>query len=285
MTEKEIGKLEKKILKHGLLQFRPFDENLIRNLVENKLTFGSPRNFNDPFDCNLPIDTNNGLEEIVQYLKSANTKKGFNFVQEDILSKAKYYYQNKGELRDIISSTIFDQRRFSCFTLASKEHHIKNSLFWANYANKHNGICMKFSGTVIYQKVTNAYSHMDFIPVKYCCDNKIPEFNYIRYRLSKNQKPDWKDIQYFMATKSEQWKDEAEIRLVYENNDEIKEPYLNIQFNPKFLEEVYLGCNLTEPEKEVISSCLDNAKYRHVKIFKLERDSKQFKLNPIPIEK
>lgn len=284
MTEEERDKIAKKVSKHGLLQFRAFDEFLIKNLLENKLTFGDRKNFNDPFDCNLPIDVNNNLEEIVQYLEFVNTKKGFNLTNEVIRSKAKDYYQNKGHLEDIISSTIFDKRRFSCFTLASKKDHVKNSLFWANYANKHKGICMKFSGTIISQKVINSDSHLDFIPVEYCRDDKIPEFNYIRYRLSKKHKPDWKAIQYFMATKSEHWKTEKEIRLVFENSEAIREPYVNIPFNTTFLREVYLGCNLNIDQINKIKWIFDLPKYKHVKIFRLTTSKKQFKLIPKQIK-
>lgn len=269
MTNEERDKIAREILKHGLLQFRAFDKYLIDNLIRNCLTFGAAQNFNDPFDCNLPIDVNNSIEEIRQYFQLANKNTRMEYSKELICKKANDYYNNRANLNEYISELIYDYRRFSCFTIASIKHHTRNSLFWANYANKHQGICMKFSPDFFRENIINQHSGIQFIPVEYCPNDKIPKFNYIRYRL--NPKPNDSPSQYYFGTKSEEWKGESEIRLVYESIKKLKDPFYNIKFDPIHLEEVYLGCKLTPGDQKMLEWIFSLPKYQHVKLCNLKK--------------
>ena len=78
MTDHERDSIEKEALEKGLLQFRTFDKHVRNALINNEIIFGAAKNFNDPFDCNLPIDLNNSLEQIYDYLNQANKKFQFN---------------------------------------------------------------------------------------------------------------------------------------------------------------------------------------------------------------
>jgi hypothetical protein len=274
MTQEEIDKIEQDIFKYGLLQFRKYDTFLISNLIENKISFGAPQNFNDPFDCNLPLNFESSLTDVQNLTIEANFQKG-NFNIPSIAKKALELYNNPKLVEDQIKNLIFNCRRFSCFNLAKSSQHLHNSLFWANYANKHSGICMKFSGELI--KYYHEYFHntIGLVPVVYCTDNLIPEFNYIRNRSSR----DYLAVQYFFGTKSKEWENEDEIRLVYQPDSKIIDSYINFEFAPISLESVYIGCKISTEEEKVIQKCLSDKKYGHVDIYRLEMDDKRFKLN------
>ena len=281
MTEQERALIYDKILESELLQFRGYDDNnyLLNSLNNNQLIFSSPKQFNDPFDCNLPIDTNCTPSEIQEFYIKIQSKKGI-LTPNEASSCSKKLYDNPNILKNYIKDLIYDHRRFSCFTTASNEAHLTNSRFWGNYANKHNGICMKFSVEFLKDTIVNNNSRMKFIPIRYCDSDKIPEFNYIKNRL--------RDIptsvsQHYLGTKSKEWEDENEIRLVYDSKDKIIEPYIYHKFNPRYLQEIYFGINLSTENKKKLKRIFNQPKYRHVELFKLEKDQKQFKLNTIRI--
>jgi hypothetical protein len=263
--------IEEKIRKNGLLQFRKYDEHLISNLVNNTITFGSARNFNDPFDCQMPINVQNTDEEVLAFFK----KKGIPKTIEQLP-------EAKANLKNIIRSLIFDYRRFTCFSIAEESNLFGNSMFWAHYADKHHGVCLKFKGdfggsSELFKLESGKIGR---ISVEYL--EKIPHFNYIRYCLGYQE---GSPNQYFIATKSTDWEKEREIRFVFEQEKfPISCQYIEIKFNPRFLEGIYLGNKINDNEIEVIKTCLSDSKYGHVKIFQLEKNEQNFTLNPIQIE-
>lgn len=288
MTEKELQQKEEEIKENGLLQFRTFDKYTQQALINNELIFGAAKNFNDPFDCNLPIDVNNTKEEIHDYLNLINKKS--KFTQDHIESLAKHYFHNKNKLERDIRFRIYDFRRFSCFHIDSTDEVHKNSLFWANYANKHKGICMKFKGDLIDAREQFSASYSESInsyPIDYV--ENVPSFNYLYYRILKARHGadcakkicGYTPSEYFFTIKSINWKDEKEVRFIYKspNNFPILESFKNIKFNPKMLERLYLGCNTSQSTIDEVFNISHLPKYKHVEVFKLIRNKKEFKFN------
>lgn len=288
MTDHERDLKEKEALEKGLLQFRPFDRYLKKALKNNQIIFGEARNFNDPFDCNLPIDLNNTIEEIYDYLNLANKESKFN--QDYIQSLAKHYFDNKYKLEKEIRFRIFDFRRFSCFHINSIDEIHENSLFWANYSDKHRGICMKFKGDLIdthEQFFVSSFENINSYPIDYV--EYIPNFNYLFYRILKEQSgPEYAKrlygytpSEYFFTLKSKHWEKENEVRFILKssNDSPILESFNNIKFNPRMLERVYLGCNAPQSTIDEVFKIMYLPKYKHVEIIKLVRNNKEFKFS------
>jgi hypothetical protein len=289
MNETEKSKKEKEALEKGLLQFRAFDVYTRKSLINNQIIFGAAKNFNDPFDCNLPVNTNNTKPQIIEYLQLANKKS--NYSSDYIENLAKHYDNDKAKLEKVIRFQVNNFRRFSCFNINSTNEVHKNSIFWANYANKHNGICMKFRGEIINAQkcfTVDSGEKIRSIPIDYNY-KKIPKFNYIEYRIVKNEKGYEKAVrfmgispsEYFFSIKSKHWRKEKEIRFVFQsiNDNPILEDYINIKFNPKLLEKVYIGCNASQSTVEDVIKIMHLPKYEHVELVKLVRDNKKFKFN------
>jgi len=161
------------VFDNGLLQFRPYDCHIKRNLANNTISFGERKNFNDPFDCNLPIKLCSEFEWQQYLLKFP--PKGFILPPANIAQRAFDLANNPVKAQNDIESLIYDHRRFSCFTIALDKNLFGNNMFWASYANKHSGICLKFNG----KKLLDHYLSLGImpIPIKYCKDGEIPEFN------------------------------------------------------------------------------------------------------------
>ena len=97
-----------------LYQFRKIDNYLLQSLVNRKLWFSSPRVFNDPFDCQLPVQVDNSLEEITKFLISLNDVSRHYKTKADVVRRAKVLYDKK-DFQTFLKNKFFNERRFSCF--------------------------------------------------------------------------------------------------------------------------------------------------------------------------
>jgi len=265
------------VFENGLLQFRQYDCHIKRNLTNSTISFGERKNFNDPFDCNLPIKLCSEYEW-QQYLLKCPLK-GFILSPAYIAKRAQDLAKDASNVQKEIESLIYDHRRFSCFTIALDKNLFGNNMFWASYANKHSGICLKFNG----RKLIDHYLYLGIypIPIKYSKDEEIPEFNYIKNTLKGKEELASK---YFFGTKSKEWENEDELRLICYSEEKIDSKFLEIEFEPSCLEEVYLGYKFCPDKVIEIKKILSDVKYEHVKLYKLERDNSFFKFNRVQIK-
>ena len=277
MADEKEFLLPPEVFNNGLLQFRPYDCHLKRNLTNNTIPFGKRKNFNDPFDCNLPIKLCSEYEWQQYLLKFPPN--GVILPPEYIAGRAQELAQDPSKAQTEIESRIYDHRLFSCFSIALEKNLLGNNMFWASYANKHKGICLKFNG----EKLLNHYWHKGRIApisIEYTESNQIPEFNYVRNKLEGNKSA----LKYFFGTKSKEWENENELRLIYSSKNKIELDFLDFEFEPSCLEEVYLGYKFCSDKVIEIKEVLSNVKYKDVKLYRLERDNSLFKFNPIEIE-
>lgn len=258
-----------------LFQFRKIDSYLFQTLINRTLWFSSPRVFNDPFDCQLPIRTDNSLEEITKYLLYLNKQCHYYHSKDEVVQRAKDLEEDRDRLKELLYPIIFEHRRFSCF-VDNENLVYGNSTMWGNYADKSKGVCLKFQ---LENEIEESFELHDIKIAPLYVDYKkvIPTFNYIRHKLGIKQ-----DInstsQYYFGIKSNQWEDESEVRLIIENSREkFKKDYEPVIFRAICLKEVIFGCNSEKEDKDLISKIINcNPEYSHVKITKLKKSNEWF---------
>jgi hypothetical protein len=260
-----------------LFQFRKIDNYLFQTLINQTLWFSSPRVFNDPFDCQLPVQTDNSLEEITKYLLKLNEIRKYYSNKKDIIKRANELYSDKEQLKSFLHNKFFNERRFSCF-VDDENLVYRNTSMWGNYADKSKGVCLKFQFEFDIEKSFEFENGIKIspLPVKYT--QSIPRFNYIRMMLGIKQ--DINSVnQYFLGTKSEDWQKESEVRLIIENSSGkiFDSEYVGVRFNPFCLKEIIFGCNSFGEDKNVITKIIDCIpEYSHVKIIRLNKSEKFF---------
>lgn len=264
----------------SLFQFRKIDNFLFQTLINRTLWFSSPKVFNDPFDCQLPILTDNNLEEIEKFLSAVNDEKNFYPDSLSVSKRAKELFDNKIELKVFLHQEIFNKRKFSCF-VEDERLVYDNSTMWGNYADKSKGVCLKF---VFDDPLTNSFclnENLKILPLKIEYRKDIPSFNYITYRLGKDQEIN-SSSQYFMGIKSEDWKEESEVRLVLATSKgEFERDYEGAKFYPRCLKEIILGCNTSKEDREIFENIVKcNPEYSKVKVQSLKKSDKWFGFEP-----
>ena len=208
---KKIGGDNQLFFKYRSLDNKKEFEEIKDSLIDNKLVFSSPNNFNDPFDSAFWVQNKGTKEEWEEHLFWLDLD------EEDVR-----YFLNK-ELKKIGENTYVDSKNIPSKDYRNtfrKSIHIlslsqinDNILMWSHYASNHKGICLCFKAELDDENL-GFYFDSEFLllsEVKY--KKKFPDpIN--MFEINATSFID------FLTTKYTDWKYEKEWRLFAENTEE-----------------------------------------------------------------
>ncbi len=212
--------------------------NLI--LEGGKIQFAKPSTFNDPFDCNIIIDTENSKDEIDGYISLQKKRKKLNNNQVGAYKQLLYNNEERFKLTNQEVDKVKETFGISCFSSNND-----NILMWAHYAKMHYGACLKFD----ILKDTELF----MTPFRVVYKKKYPILNYIRQRETI--------AKLLIETKSKIWKYEDEIRVW--KRDSGLHP-----FNKGCLAEIIFGCQTSNSDITLIKQNTIKGQYYQT-IFKV----------------
>lgn len=235
-------------------KYRVLNEHSLKILTHNEIYLPSPSEFNDPFDCKIPVMIEGSGDfyerEMIQFfqknmpaLTEAQIKELANYVGKfgnPLLMK-----QAAELFAKAVSTTI------GVYCMSIKKDDI---LMWSHYANSHKGLCFEFKKDYFFKNAKK---------VKYQSSYPI-----IKYFGRENY--EW--VNTLMLTKSEQWCYEKEWRII-----EMKGPGL-YKFPDHELNGVILGCQMDENTKKIIKSLLEKRKHP-VRLYEARVKEKEFGLD------
>ncbi len=228
MTKDKLSQFETGVIKNQITQFlfkyRTIDSTL-KLLGNNSLWFSSPKDFNDPFDCQIVPDITNTESEIRNFIKT-NTIGILS--EQEIDNLASKTHREPGRWKETIESIykeIINKTGVCCF--AKNE---TNLLMWSHYSNSHNGVCLKFD---VLKDIDLFYYPC---PVNY--QNNYPVHNHLGDRETI--------IKDMILTKSLDWKYEDEIRVFKMGQAGL------LSFKKEALVEIIFGCNTNKDDIEKI---------------------------------
>ena len=242
-------------------------DTLHKIFVSNSLMFSDPSSFNDPFDCELPVDFDNTEEELMEYfseIRKTHAKLPFDEIfsdyppeianlGEDITIKwlAETHAHNHDKLFSEVQGTLEklkDMMGICCFTLNET-----NILMWSHYADKHKGVCLKFDTS----KQPDFFDRL--IKIEY--QPEYPFYNFIR---------DKKGFQrHRVAIKSIDWEYEQEYRVLKKEKGLIK-------FDPKCLVEIMFGLRTEDEDIEIIKDYCKRTEFVHVNLKRAKKSDNKF---------
>jgi hypothetical protein len=221
---KEIEDLETKQVINKIKVPEPIlNKNTCNLLTTGELYFSKPRDFNDPYDCWLPIEpykitkemvlekthsrNSKTRRELISYIRQfweGDIDKYVEHWNKDLIDDPKLFYE--------LSRDHTDKFYVSCFSKKSN-----NMLMWSRYADSHKGICigikicyknnLKF---LKFEKV-NDIKRIEAKKVIYEPHNKkIPSVDY--HDLTKNM------LEESLITKAKYWEYEEEYRTILSND-------------------------------------------------------------------
>ncbi len=240
-----------------LYKYEAFSAQTLENLKAQRIYFGSPSRFNDPYDCATnPI-------VLLPSPKEAELIREYYFANESTSEevKLKFKQMSVDSLREMfqrvgseaISSAVdrFPRERgVSCFS-----EHNNNLLMWGHYGGKYKGFCLEFS--------TDYLPFAKAKPVIYV--NQVPHTSVTSF-LTGSEMDAVTELFYI---KSASWSYEKEWRIVHKNVGTL------YQYEAKALIAVYFGPEVSEEALEIIALIL-RGQNSSVKLFRGERSKSDF---------
>lgn len=239
-----------------LYQYRPPKEWAFGNLNRRVMYFSPPQKFNDPYDIGVPLS--------FRCLSEAQYRRGCDIrdipydaaiPRDEFVCRANRFFR-KEQLA---------LRKSSGITCLSKDS--DNLLMWSHYAGSGEGFCVGFD--------TSALEH-DMDVTK----RPLRQVDY-KKDLPQNAPVDiWvndakKSLAELFSYKSCAWGYENEWRIF---SPEVGEA----DYRAETLKCVFIGSEASSNTTELIRTIVAD-KYPSAKLFRMERKTNKFKLDPIPI--
>lgn len=260
-----------------LYKYFTFSEQNIESLKCQQLWFSNPKQFNDPYDCNIRVDrkpmTDGEYRELLDFWLSQDfLNKGA--IPEWIYEPARKnqfiatcWYEGKPTERFKQSVTknipkIYDNRweqtlkkGVTCFS-----EDCNNILMWAHYAINHTGFCLEFATSSALFDVAYPISYQNKIPV-------VRPLDILKYQVD----PLWSMI----ITKGKCWEYEKEWRIFLPEGNRV------YNYDKDSLLGVYFGINTSGDTKFRIMQIMKNSP---TEFYQLGKDEDEFRLIPRKIE-
>lgn len=232
-----------------LYKYRDWNNPLHKNiLMDNKLYFASPKNFEDEYDCNVPM-------------KYPSEKEWYNY----LLCKVKRDNPNwsRGERRDYArkesKKMTLDLKAYfektkekfnDIFGVLSMTIDCDNEKMWSKYACDNQGLCIGFD-TKLLVNCGSGVGNINYV-------KDLPIINFIENSIEE------KHIINILH-KKEKWSFEKECRIYKQWLDGATENDRNVSLPNNCIVEIILGNNMSAESKEEVR-LIAKEKYPNAKI-------------------
>ena len=212
------GQLPKYVYK-----YRAININTEKIFSDSKLWFSKPSDFNDPFDCQVIVDTNNTESEIANFIRQNDPL----MASKNVKHFSRLWSKNPNDLHQMVNKKIHEslnEKGICCFAGNNE-----NILMWSHYTVSHKGICLKFDVT----------ADRDFFSTPFMVNysKDYPHYNHLKDNSTI--------IKLLIQTKADIWKYEGEIRV-------LKPLSGAYSFRKETLVGVCFGCNGTKSDVQKI---------------------------------
>jgi len=230
----------------SLFRYEPITLQSLRNLKDQVIHLGSPRRFNDPYDCAFGAAlgdlTDGDLARLLDGVKVNATDETLKLM----------FKENARKTLSELTEKFLDNRGVSCFTESNE-----NLLMWSHYADGGRGMCLEFSTQEALFEKAKKVTYADSIPVvnlgAILCDHE------------------YERIADLYRTKSNHWQYEAEWRVIHETVG------TNWVYEAKSLLGVYFGPNAPDDLLEIVCLIL-GGQNDSVRFYKGTRSETDFKV-------
>lgn len=241
-------------------------------LLKNQLWLSSPKDFNDPFDCKIPINYKALTQEeipvyaqqTVQRLERQILARGLD--PKDEYNNRVHRLQNDIETYQKQKEQINTESLDRDFGVLSLSERWNSLLMWSHYADNHRGYCIGFHEEKL--RESNIFGVGG--QVRYPESKDYP----LIHPFEEYEMDSWVTMSH---TKSIEWEYEKEYRLtriIRPGEGRLR------TVEDGFIAEVVLGLMMTQEHKqEIIGIC----KSRNIPVYDLKKVEFRFELERVPL--
>lgn len=243
-----------------IFKYEGFSIQSLLNLKNQKIYFGPPKNFNDPYDCAITAGVKELNPEDIQKVREHY------LIDETIPEKAMAEFKKMTDfsefanilLRSLVKmiedfrEKAVNEKGISCFSETND-----NLLMWSHYADKFRGFCLEFDT-----------SHEPFQlmrKVKYV--DSIPQIDPLPLLLNN----DFSQMIELLCIKSNNWSYEKEWRSIHQVAGTA------YGYDKKTLTGIYFGPHIDETVIEIICTLMF-CQNPGVKFYRGEKSETEFKV-------
>ena len=214
-----------------LYKYVKWDDRTRLVLLRNALYLPTSSQFNDPFDCRLPLSFNHNVREYADEINAWANRVNQRYGKRVVEPMSRGFLQHNAPLGlkmqyESYMEEINHRTRVLCFTAVRDD-----ILMWSHYSAGHTGICLRF-------KIANDGPFADVKRVRYSRTSP---------RIDLLHDPEGHIVMTSMLSKSRHWSYEKEWRLVLPH---CKQDH--IHFPPDQLIGVILGCEMDRDAKSQV---------------------------------
>ena len=247
-----------------LYQYRPPEAWALDNLCRQVMYFGSPENFNDPYDCRTPPTfrdlTDEQLAAVMRMVKgdAETLPRAISLlspkpVRDELIRQANGMFRNE-------YTKLCEQFGVSCFS-----ERWDNLRMWSQYGGHGKGFCLAFDTG------DKSLFPLDMV-IRVQYSEHWPD-TADAIELLKRRKP----ARAFLAHKSKDWEYEKEWRLLGARGNEKR-------YDEKTLKAVYFGTECAKGTKENVRLIVQE-KYPHAELQSCEVHASEYKVDLIPMSR
>ena len=244
----------------SLFKYQPYTNRAVDNLVERRIWFSAPCDFNDPYDCGFLLrikePTDSDLHKLAQHLEAEDpgsvisdprymTKEGYptEYFRATVMNSA------ESAMRARVQENYW-RKGVSCFSERPDD-----MLLWAHYGGSYRGFCLEFrTSAELFRKIHR---------VRYV--NRIPALDSVDALVNREKDDSFLDM---VLTKSSPWSYEREWRLLHVR------PSLSVRYGDALVA-VYLGSAMPFEHKLHISRLLHGTS---IKLYDVVCDASEYSL-------
>ena len=217
-----------------LYKYEALNARTLQNIKGQILYFGSPLNFNDPYDCALTPNIRPPTDEEVEGVRVV-------YLQQKRLTESQrheFQTQTTGELRAMLlraalgaikqsTDTFLATRGVTCFSEKNDD-----LLMWSHYGGRYRGICLEFNSE---SEPLGKVRQVQYV-------SSLPQLDVASILLGGEFDP----VLELYCTKSESWRYEREWRAIH------KVAGTQYIYPPKALTGVYFGPDIDNESLEIV---------------------------------
>lgn len=244
-----------------LYKYRDFNNEFhLKTLFEGQLFIASPNNFNDIYDCKIPVrydlaDDVHLKEQLIKSLKQISKE-----ASNDINDKVAKVLLNSNlfdKLKELSTDELFLSFLYSSTGIYSLTHRYDNLLMWAHYAKDHTGFCIGFDTEYLLDTGADYLGKVEYLK---------------EYPMVLPSFLDDENLKKTVFSKSIDWKYEQEFRLFFKNITK-----RNVKIDKEGIKKIYLGAKMNKFDKDIWMELI-NKYLENIKIFEAKTDNEKFKL-------
>lgn len=258
-----------------LYKYRQFDPDgrSLRIIQFSELWFARADSFNDPFDTAFTYNFHGLHTDLaVKWARHSAPRQFKHLPPEEREPAAMQYLEqirnDESHLERV--RQIHVEQNYQKFGICSLAASRDNPLLWAHYARQHTGFAVGLSYRglqSLQQKLVPDNEVLDLLEVQYA--QQAPDANFFESMINFEEQD---SITRFYTTKSTHWSYEEEHRLVLW--DGVNRA---IHFGHDIIEEVILGCRISDAHRESISHLCSKFAPR-AKVWQASKDRDTFSL-------